>query len=240
MKENILPGSPSPPRTQESRVSIRESNASSCWGFLGCQCHSAEPQHCVQFTPPEVSWETAPQRGELFHLVLFKPQKAIVSPRIQSVINTRSYESLKLNSYNTDQCMTLLCLLSHHLHCALQAAINPIYSPPSCTWMKPCPWEGTDGTEIKDFSQAGVIHHKQPACSTQSTAESISHTSHHSITDLVEVPLHSPHLFYIKQLLHTSTKSRHIRIKSCHFYDQEIATAIPWKKNQTRSSLCTV
>lgn len=86
MKENTLPGSPRPPRIQELRVSTRESNASSFFGvfldFLGCQCYSAGHQHCIQSTPPKVSWETASQRGELFHLVLFKPQKAILSPRI--------------------------------------------------------------------------------------------------------------------------------------------------------------
>lgn len=71
-----------PTRTQELRVSLRESNASSRWGFLGCQCYSAGYQHCIQSTPPRISWETAPQIGELFHLVLFKPQKAILSTRI--------------------------------------------------------------------------------------------------------------------------------------------------------------
>lgn len=149
-KENILPGSPSPPRRAQS--SIRESNASSCWGFLGRQCCSAEHQHCIQSTP-KVAWETALQRGELFHLVLFKPQKAILNPRISSGINTRSYETLSLDSCNTAQCVTLLWLLSHNLHLLCkQQLMKPHLHSTLIIWMKPSPWEGTDGTKIKDYS----------------------------------------------------------------------------------------
>lgn len=177
-KENILPGSPSPPRRAQS--SIRESNASSCWGFLGRQCCSAEHQHCIQSTP-KVAWETALQRGELFHLVLFKPQKAILNPRISSGINTRSYETL------SSVCNTPVTPLTQPT-LALQAAINEApftIRPHHLNEAQPMRRNRWDKNK-RLFPQVEVIYHKQPACSTpQHSAESISHTFHYSITDLV-------------------------------------------------------
>lgn len=93
------------------------------------------------------------------------------------MINSRSYETLRLVSYKTDQYTTQRTHSSAFWWLPLTPPTllikaAPIHTPSSrrsCT--KSCLCAGTDGKQwkAKCYPHTGAIHHEQPACCTPTT-----------------------------------------------------------------------